>query len=443
MSKGLQTLDFSFEGTSLTHFGGLFLIQSFCKALGLHRRLQRFLKAAPKSGNYPPADLIVALLLVFIAGLRRINKTEILQYNGLFLSLIGLEKFPDQSTLRRFLRRLSPQTIRQMVRCHDYFRSRLFNQPQPRSTLIFDLDSVVLTVYGTQQGARLGYNPKKKGRRSYHPLLCFEAHGQEFWHGSLRPGDCAANTGVIPFFKRCLAKVPPQIARSRIRVRADAGFFSRKLVSYLDQAGCGFIIVARTYPNLCALAAKAGFKRLHFGWEVAELVYRPRKWKPAHRFIVVRRPLAEDPEELKQLTLFTDRKYSYSILVTNLKLDSWRVWRAYTRRATIEKTIRELLYDLPLNKIPTQEWIANVAYFQMLLFAYDVVHWFKRLCLPAEYLHATVETVRSDFLVLPAKLTSRAGRNVLQLPKDYHYQKAFLEAAKRIKKLRIALMPKS
>jgi hypothetical protein len=437
MPKGLQTLEFSFKGTALTHFGGLFLIQRFCKSLGLRRRLQRVLKAAPPTGHYSAADLIVALLLVMIAGLRRINKTEILQYNGLFLSLMGLGQFPDQSTLRRFLHRLTPSAIRQMVRCHDYFRRQLFGRPQPRTTLTFDLDAVVLTLYGHQQRARIGYNPKHKGRRSYHPLLCFEAHGQEFWHGSLRPGDSGANTGVIPFFQRCLAKVPPQIARSRIRVRADAGFFSKKLVSYLDQAGCGYIIVARSYPNLCALAVQAGFRRLHFGWEVAELDYRPQKWKHPHRFIVVRRPVPENPEELQQLTLFQDRHYSYSVLVTNLPLDPWRVYQAYVARANIEKTLRELLYDLPLNKIPTHQWIANVAYFQMLLFAYNLVHWFKRLCLPAEYRGATVETVRSDFLVLPAKLTSRAGRNVLQLPKDYHYQQAFLRAAQQIQKLRL------
>ena len=48
-----------------------------------------------------------------------------------------------------------------------------------------------------------------------------------------------------------------------------------------------------------------------------------------------------------------------------------------------------------------------------------------------------VETIRSDFLVLPGKLTRRAGRNVLQLPKDYHYRQLFLNAAKRIEKLRL------
>ena len=39
--------------------------------------------------------------------------------------------------------------------------------------------------------------------------------------------------------------------------------------------------------------------------------------------------------------------------------------------------------------------------------------------------------------VLPGKLTCRAGRNVLQLPRDYHYRKVFLEAARRIEKLRL------
>ena len=50
---------------------------------------------------------------------------------------------------------------------------------------------------------------------------------------------------------------------------------------------------------------------------------------------------------------------------------------------------------------------------------------------------ATVETIRNDFLVLPGKLTCRAGRNVLQLPRDYHHRKIFLEAAAKIEKLRL------
>ena len=229
MPKGLQTLHLSFKETRLTHFGGMILIQRFCNKLRLRWWIQNFIKVPQRNTNYLPCDLILALFYIIIAGLRRINKTEILQYNGVFLSLLGLPKFPDQSTLRRFLKRLPPKAIRQLGALHDQLRAKLFAVPKPRSSLIFDLDSVVLTLYGKAQFAQIGYNPKKRGRRSYHPLLCFEAHLQEFWHGSLRPGSAGASTGARPFIKVCLAKVPSSIARSRIRFRADSGFFGKKV----------------------------------------------------------------------------------------------------------------------------------------------------------------------------------------------------------------------
>jgi len=437
MSKGLQILRFSFDEPHLTHFGGMILIQRFCQQLHLRRRLQRCLSLPQRRGEYRPADLILALLFAVIAGLRRLNKTDVLQYNGAFLSLLGLSEFPDQSTLRRFLKRLSPAVIRQMVRLHDSVRRELSGRPHPPSRLIFDIDSVVLTLYGHQQGARVGYHPKKRGRRSYHPLLCFEAQRQEFWHGSLRPGNAASNTGVGHFLRRCVAKVPPGFARARTRLRADAGYFSGKLVREAEMLGLGYVIVAREYRGIKQRAQAARFQKLRHGWEVAEFRYTPTRWNQPHRFVVVRRPLPADPVEAKQLTLFRDRRYAYHVLLTNLELTPWRVWRFYCPRATIEKDIRALLYDLPLGKIPTEEWLANVGFFQLVLFAYDLAHWFKRLCLPPEYLHATLETVRTDLLVVPARLVRRGGRNVLHLPRDYHHRELFEAAFRKVSKLRV------
>ena len=441
MRKGLQTLDFSFEAESLTHFGGLFLIQRFCNKLCLRRRLERILKDLPHWAEYHPADLVLVFLYVLIAGLPRVNKTQILHYNGLFLSLVGLEKFPDQTTLRRFLRRLSPKAIRQVARLHDQLRGQLFSLPAPRSSLVFHLDSVVLTLYGKQQGARLGYNPKKKGRPSYHPLLCFEAHGQEFWHGSLRPGDAAANTGARALVRRCMEKVPPRVARSRIRLLADSGFFSGKLVGDLDQAGCGYIVVCPKAKLYLPLAQKAGFQEMSFGWAVAEFRFQPRRWEAEHRFVIVRRPLPDDPEEAQQLSLLKVGRFAYSAFVTNLELQPWMIWKTYQARANVEKSVRELLQYFSLNKIPTQSWVANVAFLQLLLLAYNLVHWFKRLCLPDDYAGATVETIRNEFLVLPGKLAKHGSRNVLQLPRDYDHRAIFLKAARKIEVLRLPEPP--
>jgi hypothetical protein len=437
MRKGLQTLAFSFEAASLTHFGGLFLIQRFCNRLCLRRRLERILQPPPHWSDYHPADLTLLFLYVLIAGLPRVSKTELLQYNGFFLALVGFKKIPDATALRRYLGRLSPREIRRLARLHDHIRAQLFALPHPRTSLTFHLDSVVLTLYGKQQGARLGYNPKKKGRPSYHPLLCFEAHGQEFWHGSLRPGDAAANTGARALLRRCLQKVPSTIARSRIRLLADAGFYSGRLVDDLDQAGCGYIIVCSKAKSYLPLAERAGFQELSFGWAVAEFQFKPQRWASQHRFIMVRRPLPEDPQEAEQLTLFRHGRYSYSCLVTNLPLQPWMIWKTYCARANVERSIRELLNYFALNKIPAHQWLANVAFLQLLLLGYNLVHWFKRLCLPPDYLHATVETIRQEFLVLPGKLSKHGGRNVLQLPRDYPHRAAFLRAARAVETLRL------
>lgn len=435
MKKGLQTLEFSFEADALTHFGGLFLIQRFCNKLDLRRRLQRILKATPDWSEFDPVDVILMLLFLLIAGVQRINKSDKLQYDGFFLSLLGLESLPDESSIRRFLKKLSPQAIRQVVCLHDQLRHELFALPCPRTSLTFHLDSVVLTLWGKQQGARLGYNPKAKGRRSYHPILCFEAHGQEFWHGSLRPGDAGSNTGARFFVKRCLEKVPSKIARSRIRFLADAGFFSGNLIDDLDQAGCGYTIVCRSYEAYHRLAEQAGFRDLKLGWGVAEFWHQPQRWKQKHRFIAIRRPLPVDSQEAAQLTLFKDARYSYSVVVTNLKINAWKVWSDYLQRANIERSIRELLNDLALSKIPTQTWTANVAFFQTLLLAYNILHWFKRLCFPQHLLGKTTETLRHELIEIPAKLSCRSGKNVLLLPKAYQRKEQFLSLAEQVKTL--------
>ncbi len=338
MPKALRTLSFSFDEEHLTHFGGLVLMHRFCQQLHLRRRLQRQVELPRRNVDYLAADLILALLYATIAGLRRINKTELLQYNGTFLDLLGLSRFPDQSTLRRFLQRLPIKSIRQLVGLHDRLRSQLFSLPQTPTSLIFDLDSVVLTLYGHQQGARVGYNPKKKGRRSYHPLLCFEAYRQEFWHGSLRPGDTSANTGVVFFFQRCLAKVASSIARSRIRVRADSGFFGGKFIGSLENQGLGYVIVAKEYRPIKERARAARFHKLKSGFEVAEFRYQAHGWPKARRFVVMRRPIPEDPVEAKQLTLFKDHRYGYSVFVTNLDLEPWRIWKFFNHAPSSRRT---------------------------------------------------------------------------------------------------------
>src|SRR3989338_4096802 len=140
MPKFTRKIDFAFDESHLTHFGGMWLIQRFCHKLGLRHLFQKYLPPLQRNSDYHPSDLILALMFGIIMGLRRINKTEILQYNGAFLEMLGLERFPDQSTLRRFLKRLPPKAIRHLARLHDSLRAHLFSLPRPSTSLTFDVD---------------------------------------------------------------------------------------------------------------------------------------------------------------------------------------------------------------------------------------------------------------------------------------------------------------
>ena len=79
MKKGLQTLAFLFEGDTLTHYGGLFLIQRFCNKLDLRRRLSRCFSAAPNWQEFDPVDVVLMLLFLLMAGVQRIHKSDKLQ----------------------------------------------------------------------------------------------------------------------------------------------------------------------------------------------------------------------------------------------------------------------------------------------------------------------------------------------------------------------------
>lgn len=434
MGKGARKVRIYYKETGLTHYGGMMLIHFFCKKLDLKRLLQMHIRFPRTNEKYHPSELILAIIYLIIAGISRIHKTKSLQYNGSLPNLIGIKKFPDPATLRRFLHSLTPKTIRQIVRVHDLLRQKLFCIPHRQWSVVFDIDPTVLTVYGKQQRARVGYNPKKRGRRCYSMFLCFEDHHQEFWHGSLMSGNVSTVVVGKHFFKKCLAKVSEWVYR--IRVRGDAGFYSYKFIEPMDEEGIGYTFEVQVRDPIISRIQGIRYRNLKGDWEISEFYYQPTRWKRRHRFVVVRRPLPEDPEETRQLSLFVLKKYGYRVLVTNLNLKPESIWYFHCQRAHAELNIRELKSSFSLTKIPTKSYLANVAYFQLLLFAYDIVNWFKRLCLPKEFHYATLQTIREKLLVLPARFVRSGHKNIVKLPRGFIYQDVYDYALKRIEQMK-------
>ena len=426
-----RNLIVSFSGASLTHFGGICLLQFFFKRLTLRKQLRHYLYFPQRNNRYSVSEAILALIYPISLGLGRLETTHLLKHNGVFQYLTGLPAYPDPTTLRRFLLRMAPLALSRLRRFHDRLLLSMIVKPKAPTKVIFDLDSTVLILYGKQEMARIGYNPQKWGRPSYHPLLCFNGITKDFWHGELRPGDTYTATGTVELLKAVFAKLPSSV--KSVIIRADKGFYDHETIEYLESNKALFVIVAKLTAPVKRTISTLSYQIHSSGLETAEFMYQPTKWKKEYRFVVVRRLIPEDPTE--QLTLFSMGKYSYQVIVTNTKLTPLHVWRFYNGRAAVELIIKELKGDYPLAKIPTKHFAANETYFHTLLFSYNLINWFKRLCLPKEFQNMTLKTLRARLLLIPGELVRSKNRPTLKLPTNLLYKNAFEYALNRLEKL--------
>jgi hypothetical protein len=328
---------------------------------------------------------------------------------------------------------MSPLALSKLIKLHDKLLLVMIQKPNSPIRVIFDLDSTVLVLYGKQEFAKVGYNPIKRGRPSYHPLLYFNGITKDFWHGELRSGDVHTSTGILDLLEACFAKLPP--SAKVVIIRADKGFYDHKTVEYLEDRRALFAVVAKITRPIKTKLTALSYKKYSPGIEVSEFMYQPKGWQKEYRFVVIRRPIAEENSD--QLTLFTMGRYSYQVIVTNLRLKPLNVWKFYNGRASVELIIKELKEDYPLAKIPTKHFAANEAYFHLLLFAYNLVNWFKRLCLPKEFQNMTLKTLRTRLLFVPSELVRTDNKPVLKFPVNFWYKDKIEYTLKQIEKVKL------
>ena len=176
ISRSPRNLRIACDHRGLTHFGGVYFFHEFLQVLQVRRFLTQNLDYPRRNQRYSLAQMILALVYPLVLGLDRLETASFLRSNGTFQYLTGLQSFPDPQTLRRFLLQAPDSFLRQMHRANDRLLQNFIHLPAHRSRLILDLDSTVVTVFGSQEKAEVGYNPRYRGKRSYNPLLCIEAN---------------------------------------------------------------------------------------------------------------------------------------------------------------------------------------------------------------------------------------------------------------------------
>jgi hypothetical protein len=431
MRKLPKNVRISFGTDALTHFGGLYLLQGFVRKLGLPRLLVQSIRFRRWNSAYTTSEEVLAILYPIMLGLGRVETTRLLQRNGVFQYLTGLRRYPDPSTLRRFLSRFGRRSLEAFGRLHDRCRTRFSNT----SSVTFDLDTTVLTVYGQQENATIGFNPRKRGRPSFHPLFCFEGGSGVCWEAQYLPGHTHPLSVAIPLLARAWAKLPSRV--QRVCVRGDAAFGGEKLFAFLEEKTAIYAIATRISPGLKQRLEGLHYRHYGSGLETAAVRVVLSGWSRARRVVILRRRVPEEPT--RQLHLFQLHGYSYEAIVTNAAWLPLNVWKFYNGRATAELVIRELKSGCAVGHIPRRDWAANEAYFHLVLFAYNLLIWFKHLYLPAEWKRINIQTLRNRLLWVPVLLVRPQGTPTLRLPRSYPYQQQFQQILCRVERRHIAI----
>jgi len=430
--RGPRNLRIRFDADALTHYGGAILVHEFLQRIGLRAQLWRHVRFSQRNNRYRISETLLAILYPIILGMERLEASEPLKHNGVFQYLTGLPGYPDPTSLRRFLRRFAEAGRAGLLRVHDRYQQAMLAplRPQP----IVDLDASVLTVYGRQQKSAVGYNPRKRGRPSYLAVLCFEGHTRDALEGALHPG----NAHVLPVIRPMIERALPKLPRSKpLRMRADAAFYDGDFIHWLEARRVHYVIPARVTTPIKYRLGGLRYGRVRRDVWAAEFRYQPMGWDQARRFVVIRRPVPEEPSA--QLHLFQMKGYVYQVLVTNMPWTPWRIWQFYNDRSHAELVIRELKAAYALDKIPMHEFASNEAFFQLVLLAYNLLGWFKRLCAPPSLQRATLQRLRRQLFLAPAQLVRPQGRPVLRLARAYPFPELFREALRQIHRLKSPL----
>jgi hypothetical protein len=396
--------------SGLTHYGGILFFQEFLRVLQFRRFLARHLPDFRARHDYRLSQITLALMYPIILGLDRLENASLLRSDTTFQYLTGLPSYPDPQSLRRFLLHAPAEFRQRLHRFNNLLLQDFIHRPEHRSRLILDLDSTVVTVFGRQEGAEVGYNPRYRGKRSYDPLLCLESNSSFLWDTELRAGNAGTWAGSTELLASCFLSLPDDIRE--LRFRADAGFGFNPILERLEQVQAQYAVVARMSTALKRRLGGLRYHRLNARWEIAECEHKVAEQAPARRCVVARR-LIEETEP--QPTLFTLERYAYRAWITNLALTPAGIWHFYDGRAGMEPRIGELREHFALRKIPTRAFDANALYLEIIRLAYNLVTAFQRTCLPEDWQELTMKTLRYRIFWLPGELTRPQNRPILRL----------------------------
>src|SRR4051794_29231384 len=232
---------------------GVMLPALLAGRLGVERLVDARLDLGGRGGAANPGRKVMTMLNAMALGADCIEDGDVLR-SGQTAAVVG-HRVSAPSTLGTFLRAFTFGHVRQLDRvlAESLARAWTAGAGPGAERLVVDVDSFVGEVRGYQkQGAGFGCTRK----RGYHPILATRAGTGEVLHIRARKGQANTARGALRFVEELIPRVDRAGASGPKLLRADSGFWNKKIMARLQCAGWNYSIgVRRQGPIPAAIAA--------------------------------------------------------------------------------------------------------------------------------------------------------------------------------------------
>ena len=407
-------LKLEFTDKELSPWGGIYLMKKMLDKMDFDGIIKELSLPEPGSNRgYSSSQLVKQFITSIWCGANKFEHTEVTRQDEVVRQFWGFERMAGHKSFQRFFAKFDLSKNQQIFTpLYQWF----FNKLQ-FDNFTLDVDSTIHTRYGSQEGAKKGYNPKKPGRLSHHPLMAFIADCKmvaNFWQ---RSGDSYTSNNIESFLDDTFEK----LGNKKIGLlRADSGFYDKKVFNYLEGKGINYIIAARMYsPIQQTITSHRIWLKMAAGLEIADTQYKSPNWQSGKRMIIIRQHIPTRPKATgRVLSLFKHeeiyKRYRYSCFITNLNLPAEQIWTLYRQRADAENRIKELKYDFGSSSFNVNSFYATEAALNFVMMAYNFVSLFRQVVLNTK-VHEQMKTLRYRVFAIGGYIIQKGNQRILKL----------------------------
>jgi hypothetical protein len=414
-----------FDDERVVANAGVMLPALLAQRLGIEALVNARVDLGDRAGAANPGRKVMTMVSAMALGADCIEDCDVLR-SGQTAAVLG-HRVAAPSTLGTFLRAFTFGHVRQLDRvlAESLARAWAAGAGPGDQRLIVDIDSFVGEVHGqAKQGAAFGYTHT----RGYHPILATRAGTGEVLHIRCRKGSANTSRGALRFVEELIPRVARAGASGPKLLRADSGFWNKKIMAKLQTAGWTYSIGVRQQAHIKAAIAAIGEP----DWQPLSDYPADGEAQIAETLLAGQRLIVRRTRLLgAQAELWPD--WRHFAFLTN-RTDALEIVEAEHRQhAVIELAIRDLK-DQALAHFPSGRFMANAAWTVIAALAHNLLRWTTLIGLPETTLPAA-RTLRRRLLTIPGRLTRSARRLTLRMPARWPWQHDFLTALARLRAL--------